>query len=443
MDRTDFKKILASSWTLSVNGSKMFQLGKNLKHLKENVRGLNSVLASYAQKHQQASQQLDITLAKMRSAPLAQTLIDTEKRLLADIRLWSNVEEQAPRKKSRALWITCGDSNSKYFHAQCKIRSSRNNITSVYDDMGKKIIEPHLVEKESGKILKTFSVTAVTLVQKFANPTLVKDYRPIACYTTMYKIIKKVLTNRIKEVIGTIVSPSQTVFIKGFPQKFMDWITVCVTSVSYSLVLNGGLTAPFQASGLQANIDKSSIYMSGVQPQLKQEILATLGFCEGTLPFTYLVVPLSSKKLTTAQCMPLVKKTSFYQVSGVCPSDILAQIFLLPKRIMKLINSICRSYLWTGDATISKKALVSWVKTCLLRAAGELNIMNLCLWNKATIVKQLWALSEKKDCFWIRWVHIYYMKNETVEECAIPSYATWVVKKIIEARKFELDAPAL
>lgn len=32
----------------------------------------------------------------------------------------------------------------------------------------------------------------------------------------------------------------------GFPFKFVQWIMTCVTTVSYSLVLNGGLTKPFK-----------------------------------------------------------------------------------------------------------------------------------------------------------------------------------------------------
>lgn len=47
---------------------------------------------------------------------------------------------------------------------------------------------------------------------------------------------------------------------------------------------------------LQANCDKSSVYFSGVNPQVKQDILNLLGFNEGTLPFKYLGVPLLSKK---------------------------------------------------------------------------------------------------------------------------------------------------
>lgn len=32
-----------------------------------------------------------------------------------------------------------------------------------------------------------------------------------------------------------------------FPQKFISWIMKCVSNVSYLLLLNGGLTQPFQA----------------------------------------------------------------------------------------------------------------------------------------------------------------------------------------------------
>lgn len=32
----------------------------------------------------------------------------------------------------------------------------------------------------------------------------------------------------------------------GFPMKLIAWVMECIISVSYSLVLNGGLTKPFQ-----------------------------------------------------------------------------------------------------------------------------------------------------------------------------------------------------
>ncbi|WMV10561.1 hypothetical protein MTR67_003946, partial [Solanum verrucosum] len=63
-----------------------------------------------------------------------------------------------------------------------------------------------------------------------------------------------------------------------------------------------------KASGLQANTDKSSIYIAGVSDQTKQDIVEVLGFNVGTLPFRYLGVPLSSKKLIVVAYLPLIEK---------------------------------------------------------------------------------------------------------------------------------------
>lgn len=32
----------------------------------------------------------------------------------------------------------------------------------------------------------------------------------------------------------------------GFPQRFVQWIMECMITISYTLVLNGGLTKPFK-----------------------------------------------------------------------------------------------------------------------------------------------------------------------------------------------------
>ncbi|OIT06336.1 hypothetical protein A4A49_61618, partial [Nicotiana attenuata] len=163
----------------------------------------------------------------------------------------------------------------------------------------------------------------------------------------------------------------------GFPYKFVNLIMTCVTAVSYSLIINGGLTTQFQekevlrqgdlmppylfvfaieylhrslkqlrlnpdfnyhpkcarlnlvhiffaddlimccrankvsvqlmlksfdqfstVSGLKANLEKSSIYVVGVSTDFKGQL--------GVMPFKYLGVPLSPRKLTISQCIPLV-----------------------------------------------------------------------------------------------------------------------------------------
>lgn len=50
------------------------------------------------------------------------------------------------------------------------------------------------------------------------------------------------------------------------------------------------------------------MYFGGVKQEDKDNILRHLGFVHGTLPFKYLGVPLSTKKLTLLQWQPLIEK---------------------------------------------------------------------------------------------------------------------------------------
>ncbi|KAF3633839.1 hypothetical protein FXO37_26858 [Capsicum annuum] len=52
------------------------------------------------------------------------------------------------RQKARATWIECGDSNTKYFHAQWKLRVTHNAIVSIYTESGEKLTNPKMVEEE-------------------------------------------------------------------------------------------------------------------------------------------------------------------------------------------------------------------------------------------------------------------------------------------------------
>lgn len=62
-----------------------------------------------------------------------------------------------------------------------------------------------------------------------------------------------------------------------------------------------------QASGLQANLTKISVVLfGGVQSGDRTKILQVLDYSQGDLPFKYLGVPLSSKKLTLIQWQPLM-----------------------------------------------------------------------------------------------------------------------------------------
>ncbi|GAU44264.1 hypothetical protein TSUD_400110 [Trifolium subterraneum] len=147
-----------------------------------------------------------------------------------------------------------------------------------------------------GILSKGLNSTFIALIPKVESPQRVVDFRPIALVSSVYKILSKVLANRLRNVIGNIVSKSKSAFIKGrqildgvlianevvddakcnnkdlllfkvdfekayesvdwdylsdvmikmnFPSVWRGWIMECVTSASASVLVNGCPTEEF------------------------------------------------------------------------------------------------------------------------------------------------------------------------------------------------------
>lgn len=161
-------------------------------------------------------------------------------------------------------------------------------------------------------LIRPLNHTYITLIPKKDNPNLVEHYRPISLCNVVYKIILKILANRIKLLLGKIISPYQSAFIlgrtmndnvityhefmhhinrkkgslnlmavkinlakaydkvewavlkkimqlHGFPMKFINLIMECISMASFSILINGSPFDRFQSSrGLQQGDPLSS-----------------------------------------------------------------------------------------------------------------------------------------------------------------------------------------
>jgi hypothetical protein len=70
----------------------------------------------------------------------------------------------------------------------------------------------------------------LTLVLKIKSPQSLGDFRPISLLGCLYKLLAKVLAARLAKVMGSLVSHSQTAFLKG--RQLVDGVLV-VNEVIY------------------------------------------------------------------------------------------------------------------------------------------------------------------------------------------------------------------
>ena len=68
------------------------------------------------------------------------------------------------------------------------------------------------------------NATFISLIPKKSDATEVRDFRPISLIGGVYKIIAKVLANRLKMVLGDIVHESRNAFVKG--KQILDSILI-------------------------------------------------------------------------------------------------------------------------------------------------------------------------------------------------------------------------
>jgi hypothetical protein len=160
-----------------------------------------------------------------------------------------------------------------------------------------------------------------------------------------------------------------------------------------------------------------------------QSLANTFGCTTGSLPFTYLGLPLGTTKPTVQEFLPLVKKC---ERKILVTSNLLSQAgklilvnsvklsfptfmmcsMKIPIIVIEQINKYRRHCLWRGSDINSKKPpKAAWKMVCLPKEEGGLGVIDLRVQNEALLLKNLHKFFNKENLPWVNLIWDNYYKN--------------------------------
>ena len=84
-----------------------------------------------------------------------------------------------------------------------------------WEIVGPDVIECVLTTLNSGVLPYGIYETYICLIPKVNSPQKITKFRPISLCNVVYKIISKVLANRLKGVLAEVIDESQSAFVPG------------------------------------------------------------------------------------------------------------------------------------------------------------------------------------------------------------------------------------
>jgi hypothetical protein len=236
--------------------------------------------------------------------------------------------------------------------------------------------------------------------------------------------------NRVKDM-GLLRLPINVGYTSNFPiiQYADDTLLIMEACPLQLFTLKAILNTFADSTGLKVNYAKSSLYPINIFYERLNHLAATFQCQAGSLPFTYLGLPLSMNKPTVQDCLPLVDRVEkrlfstsmlltqagkMQMVNSVLSS--LTTFYLcsikVPITILNQIDKYRRHCLWRGgDVNARKPPLAAWKMVTKPKSKGALGVINLRRQNEVLLLKHLHKFYNKDDLLWVNLIWANYYRN--------------------------------
>ena len=141
---------------------------------------------------------------------------------------------------------------------------------SYWPDVGTEVTHAVLSCLNSGSILRSINHTFISLIPKVKNPEKVTKFRLISLCNVIYKIVSKVIANRLKPWLNSLILETQSAFIAG--RLITDNILIAFESLHHMKTGCFG-----RKSFMALKFDMSKAY-EWVEWLFLEKILSKMGF---------------------------------------------------------------------------------------------------------------------------------------------------------------------
>ncbi|XP_071687671.1 uncharacterized protein [Rutidosis leptorrhynchoides] len=184
-------------------------------------------------------------------------------------------------------------------------------LKSIANALEQKLKMASSVRKKgsNGEFLKGCNASFVTLIPNKSDPVTLSDYCPISLIGSFYKIIAKILSNRLRKVIPKLIGSEQSLFLKE--RYIFDGILIANESIEFlknhkkqSLIFKVDFEKAFDSLNWHFLLEVMSCM--GLEDV---DSLAIRMRCQsGKFPFIYLGLQIGSKMKKIGDWSPVIEK---------------------------------------------------------------------------------------------------------------------------------------